>query len=128
MKIKNLALTAAICCALTAVGKQADIHYVEGVNRPQTKMTTPISINIATPIGLPWGHDWNVYGVQLGGFNETEEVRGLQIGFINVTDYFTGVQIGGINVTKRMYGLQIGFVNVINECDVPFLPVLNWNF
>jgi hypothetical protein len=91
------------------------------------KTYTPLSINLITPAGLPWGF-WDVKGLQIGGWNWAENCDGVQIGFINTADCFRGLQIGGINVTRKMYGLQIGFLNIIEDNDVPFFPVLNWYF
>jgi hypothetical protein len=83
---------------------------------------------VITPVGLPWGFDWDVKGLQAGGWNWVENCDGVQIGFINTADCVRGLQIGGINITRRMYGVQIGFVNVIEDNDIPFIPIINWYF
>lgn len=102
----------------------------EGKNPPTQCMKeyTPLSINLVTPVGLPWGFDWNVKGLQVGVWNWVEDFDGVQIGVVNTTDCFRGLQIGGINVTRKMYGVQVGFLNVIEDNDIPFFPVLNWYF
>lgn len=102
----------------------------EGKNPPTRCMRdyTPLSINIVTPVGLPWGFSWDVKGLQVGVWNWVEDFDGVQIGVVNTTDCFRGLQIGGINVTRKMYGVQVGFLNVIEDNDIPFFPVLNWYF
>ena len=127
--MKKLFLGVSILCAFLAHGAEA-VLKAEGKNPPSQclKTYTPLSINIITPVGLPWGFDWDVKGLQVGGWNWVEDFDGVQIGFINTTDCFRGLQIGGINVTRKMYGVQIGFLNVIEDNDVPFFPVLNWYF
>ena len=112
-----------------AYGAEAIIK-VEGKNPPTQcmKTYTPLSLNVITPVGLPWGFDWDVKGLQVGGWNWVEDCDGVQIGFVNTADCVRGLQIGGINVTRKMYGVQIGFVNVIEDNEIPFIPIVNSYF
>ena len=127
--MKELFLFVSILCACLTHGAEAVLKE-EGKNPPSQclKTYTPLSINIITPVGLPWGFDWDVKGRQVGVWNWIEDFDGVQIGVVNTTDCFRGLQIGGINVTRKMYGVQIGFLNVIKDNDVPFFPILNWYF
>lgn len=127
--MKKLLLLIAVAAAGVSSAAEAVIRQ-EGKNSPTQclKTYTPLSINVITPVGLPWGFDWDVKGLQVGGWNWVEDFDGVQIGFFNTTDRFRGLQIGGINVTRQMYGVQIGFLNVIEDNDIPFFPVLNWYF
>jgi len=77
------------------------------------KEWTPFALTLAGPVGLPWGA-WNVYGCQIGLWNSVYE--------------FSGLQLGVVNIASRAYGVQIGLVNVIESNDIPFLPIVNWNF
>jgi hypothetical protein len=127
--LKSSVVSALVAAAASmTLGAEAVIR-AKGKNPPLEcmKTYTPLSLNIVTPVGLPWGF-WDVKGLQIGGWNWSENCDGVQIGFINTTDCFRGLQIGGINVTRKMYGLQIGFLNIIEDNDVPFFPVLNWYF
>lgn len=128
--MKKLIMVAAVLAlSVAAFGAEATLH-VEGKNPPSEclRSYTPLSLNIITPVGLPWGSDWNVKGLQLGLYNWVEDFDGWQIGLVNTTDIFCGLQLGVINVTRKMYGVQVGFVNVIQDNDVPFLPIINWYF
>ena len=127
--MKKAFLFIAVFCMTFVYGAEA-VLKMEGKNPPAECMRTytPLSINIITPVGLPWGFNWDVKGLQVGGWNWIEDFDGVQIGFVNTTDHFRGLQIGGINVTRKMYGVQIGFLNVIQDNDVPFFPVINWYF
>ena len=127
--MKNLLLAAVLAVSAVSFGAEATLR-VEGKNPPTECMVsyTPFSLNLVTPIGLPWGCDWNVKGLQIGIWNWVEDFEGWQIGVVNTTDVFRGWQLGVINVTRKMYGVQIGVVNVIKDNDVPFIPVINWYF
>ena len=127
--MKKLFLSVSIFCVCLAYGAEA-VLKAEGKNSPSQclKTYTPLSVNVITPVGLPWGFDWDVKGLQVGVWNWIEDFDGVQIGVVNTTDRFRGLQIGGINVTRKMYGVQIGFLNVIEDNDIPFFPVLNWYF
>ena len=129
MKTKSIIAALAVLAATAASAATARMNVVsESPNRETGKPYTPVSLNIVTPIGLPWGFNWDVKGFQVGIYNQVQDFSGLQIGFFNVTGYCEGLQIGGVNVTEKMYGVQIGFFNVINDNDVPFLPLINWYF
>lgn len=103
---------------------------IEDKNPPThcMKAWTPLSLNIVTPVGLPWGFDWDVKGLQVGIWNWVPDFDGWQIGLVNTTDRFRGLQLGVVNVTRQMYGVQVGVVNVIETNDIPFLPIINCYF
>ncbi len=98
--------------------------------RPAEKSVcwTPVSLNIVTPVGLPWGFNWDVNGFQIGLWNDVPNFDGWQVGLVNVTENFRGWQLGLVNYTHKMYGVQVGVVNVIKDNDVPFVPIINWYF
>ena len=87
----------------------------------------PFKLTLAGPAALPWGN-WDVYGLEVGIWNDTPVMKGLQIGVVNLTDEFCGLQIGAVNVSRIGNGFQIGIVNVVSGMDHPFLPVINWAF
>ena len=129
MKLKKTIAIAALLTAGFAFAADARIDVASASpNRDTGKTVTPLSINICTPIGLPWGTNWDVCGFQVGVYNQVDDFTGWQIGVFNVTGYFCGWQVGAINVTDKMYGIQIGFINVIKDNDVPFLPIINCYF
>lgn len=120
------AVFAAIATAAEAnitVVKSAPLRAAE-----QSEGWTPLSLNLVTPVGLPWGFGWDVRGLQIGLWNDVPNFDGLQIGIANKTENFRGLQLGVINYTYKMYGMQLGLINVIEDNDVPFLPILNCYF
>lgn len=127
--MKKIMLFAAIALSVAAFGAEATLH-MENRALPTgcTRKYTPLSLNIITPVGLPWGSDWDVNGLQIGIGNCVENFGGWQIGIVNTTDVFSGLQLGLINVTRKMYGVQVGVVNVIQDNDIPFLPIINCYF
>ncbi len=128
MKLKTLLLAFALVSSLVATAAEANLTVVSGQNHTKSCCTSPLSINLVTPIGLPWGNCWDVCGLQTGLYNGVNDFTGLQIGVLNVTEYFCGLQLGVVNVTRKMQGVQLGLVNVIQDNDVPFLPILNFYF
>ena len=127
MKLKSVLAAAAAFVAIAASATEANLTTY-GENRVRTRPVTPISANLVTPIGIPWGDEWDIAGLQTGIYNRVEDFSGLQIGIFNVTDYFCGLQVGVVNVTRRMQGIQLGLVNVISESDLSFMPLINWYF
>ena len=127
MKLRSI--LAALAMTVAAVSQAAEARIATyGENRPKERPVTPVSLNLVTPIGLPWGDYWDVSGFQVGVYNRVEDFTGCQLGVFNVTDTFCGLQFGVINYTRRMYGVQIGVFNIITDSDLAFFPIVNWYF
>jgi len=112
--MKKLFLMAALATSFCAFAKEATMIQ-ERVSPCENcmKTWTPFALTLAGPVGLPWG-DWDIYGMQLGVWNSVYQ--------------FSGLQLGVVNIATRAYGVQIGVINVITSDDIPFLPIVNWNF
>ena len=70
----------------------------------------------------------DLFGVQVGFWNESLSHRGIQFGFINVSGDSQGFQVGLINRSETMYGFQLGLVNIIRDAEFQFMPILNVGF
>ena len=70
----------------------------------------------------------DLFGVQVGVWNESMSHRGFQVGVVNVSGDTQGVQVGVINRSETLYGFQVGLVNVIRDAEVQFMPFLNVGF
>ena len=70
----------------------------------------------------------DLFGIQVGFWNESLSHRGIQFGFINVSGDSQGFQVGLINRSETMYGFQLGLVNIIRDAEFQFMPVLNVGF
>ena len=70
----------------------------------------------------------DLFGIQLGLWNESYSFRGLQCALVNITGDGQGVQIGLINRAETLYGFQFGLINIIRDAEVAVLPVLNIGF
>ena len=70
----------------------------------------------------------DLFGFQIGVWNESLSHRGVQFGVINVSGDTQGLQIGIINRSETMYGFQLGIVNIIRDAEFQFMPVLNGGF
>jgi hypothetical protein len=66
--------------------------------------------------------------LQIGLWNQAQEMRGIQCGLVNLADYSSGFQIGLINRTEGIHGYQVGLINVIRGSQVPFMPLINIGF
>ena len=70
----------------------------------------------------------DLFGVQVGLWNESLSQRGIQFGLVNVSGDSQGLQIGLINRSETMYGFQLGLVNIIRDAEFQFMPVVNVGF
>ena len=70
----------------------------------------------------------DLFGVQVGLFNEARQIRGVQVGLANIADKVEGVQLGLVNRAESAYGFQVGGVNVIRDSELAFFPILNIGF
>jgi|P827metagenome_2_1110787.scaffolds.fasta_scaffold00194_68 hypothetical protein len=70
----------------------------------------------------------DLFGIQVGFWNESLSHRGIQFGFINVSGDSQGFQVGLINRSETMYGFQLGLINIIRDAEFQFMPVLNVGF
>ena len=70
----------------------------------------------------------DLFGIQLGFWNEAYSFRGLQAGLVNITGDAQGFQIGLINRAETLYGFQVGLINVIRDAEIPVFPVFNIGF
>ncbi|MBR4354727.1 MAG: hypothetical protein IKP97_05475 [Kiritimatiellae bacterium] len=129
--MKKLVMSVLLLWGAAAGAAEAEMRVVGSEPmRPAERSAcwTPVSLNLVTPVGLPWGFDWDVCGFQVGLWNDVPNFDGWQVGVVNVTENFRGWQLGVVNCTHKMYGVQMGVVNVIKDNDVPFLPVINCYF
>ena len=70
----------------------------------------------------------DLFGIQVGFWNESLSHRGIQFGLVNVSGDSQGFQIGIINRSETMYGFQLGLINIIRDAEFQFMPVLNVGF
>lgn len=115
---------------IAMIGAFAGSVFAEEDEISAERFWTPLQINLASPLGLPWadrdvyglrmnifyGHSIDVSGLDLGLVGATRgSMRGLQANVYNhVEGFFRGVQIGPFaNYTvKKNYGLQLaGILN-----------------
>mgnify|MGYP003327218650 CR=1 FL=1 len=125
-KLICVALVAAFAACAT-FAEQATLTTMRSEPSGCMSDWTPFRISLAGPAALPWGN-WNIKGLDVGIWNDSEEMDGLEIGVVNTAYRMRGLQIGAINIARNAYGLQIGVINVIRTNDIPFFPVINWYF
>ena len=70
----------------------------------------------------------DLFGVQVGLWNESLSHRGAQVGLVNVSGDSQGFQLGLINRSETMYGFQVGLVNIIRDAEIQFCPFVNVGF
>lgn len=120
-----IAIVTGLACVSFA--KEATLTTVRSEPSGCMSDWTPFRLSFAGPVALPWG-SWNIKGLDVGIWNDSEEMDGLEIGLVNTTYRMRGLQIGAVNVTRNAYGMQIGVVNIIRTNEIPFIPVINWYF
>lgn len=70
----------------------------------------------------------DLFGAQVGLWNEALSVRGVQVGLVNVVGEAEGFQIGLINRAETMHGYQVGLINIIRDAEYQFFPGINIGF
>lgn len=73
-------------------------------------------------------HQADMFGAQIGLWNEAGSIRGIQAGLVNTAGEASGLQIGVINRAEEMYGFQVGLINVIRDAELQFFPFVNIGF
>ena len=70
----------------------------------------------------------DLFGLQVGIWNESLSHRGAQVGLVNVSGDSQGFQVGLINRSETMYGFQVGLINIIRDAEIQFCPFVNVGF
>lgn len=132
--MKSGLLACALAFAVQPVLAQEEKEYA-GAPDPKSYGYTALAIGIGTPLTLPWGFDWDVfgldvnflysdcnkmYGIEVGGLANTARLRmiGLQaaLGCNFANRDAVGAQVSCVNICNRTtYGLSIDAVGVNRE-------------
>ena len=124
-----LALSSAIVFADEAVKENTEAVGAEPV---ASVSWTPIEINLASPLSLPWWCE-NVYGLRLNLiYGKSTDIKGLDLGICGVNrGVFAGLRAGAFNYTDgRAYGVGIG--GLADYCSKGFFGLqisglVNWD-
>lgn len=112
-------------CALAALAVQPALAQDEvkdypGAPDPTSYGYTVLALGIGTPFALPWGFDWDVFGLDLNlAYGDCNKMYGLEIAGIANTARLNmiGLQASiGCNFANRdAVGAQIALVNIGNR-------------
>ena len=113
-----------LACAVAALSLQPvlaeeEVEYT-GAPDPKSYGYTVLGVGIATPFSLPWGWDWDVFGIDANLlYSDVNKMYGIEVGGIgNVArlDMY-GVQAAlAFNYANRnAVGIQAGLVNMCNR-------------
>ena len=123
--MNRIAKSALFACALAAFAvkptmAQEEVKDYPGAPDPTSYGYTVLAIGIGTPFALPWGFDWDVFGLDLNFvYGDCNKMYGLELaGVANMArlDMF-GLQASlACNFANRdAVGAQIGLVNIGNR-------------
>jgi len=115
-------MTRFVCAACTAVAVASSAFAeaeAETKVAPKSKGYTAIAFGLATPVQLPWGFDWDVYGLDLNiGYSDANRMRGIQIalGANTARTDLMGAQValGGNYSPDSSYGAKVACLNLTN--------------
>ncbi len=112
-------LACAACTAMVVASSAFAEAESEAQVAPKSKGYTAVAFGFATPVQLPWGFDWDVYGLDLNlGYSDANRMRGLQVALgANAarTDLMGAqVAIGGNYSPADSYGLKVALLNLTN--------------
>lgn len=113
-----------LACAVAALSLQPvfaeeEVEYT-GAPDPKSYGYTVLGVGIATPFSLPWGWDWDVFGIDANLlYSDVNKMYGIEVGGIgNVArlDMY-GIQAAiAFNYANRnAVGIQAGLVNMCNR-------------
>ena len=148
MRLARWEIIAVLICAamhLSAFGSEKQPKA--GGWDPPSYGYTAIAVGLGTPASLPWGNDWDVFGLQLNlAYGECRHLRGAQIaGIANVAvSEMRGVQaaflfdytphdacgwqfaVGG-TYANRVFGLQSALgINFTKELHGAQIGIVNY--
>jgi len=107
----------------------AEAEY-QGVPSPKSYGYTALMVGLGTPLALPWGFDWDLFGLGVDLFyTDVNYMYGLEVsGLANTArNTMIGLQAAiGCNYAHRnAYGLQVAAFNMCNRetlgCAVDFV-------
>ena len=110
-------------CALAALAVQpvvAQEKEYEGAPDPKSYGYTVLAVGLATPATLPWGFDWDVFGLDVNFlYSDCNKMYGLEIGGLANTArlQMVGIQAAlGFNFANRdAVGAQVALMNMCNR-------------
>ena len=133
--MNRIAKSALFACALAALAVKPTLAQEEakdypGAPDPTSYGYTVLAIGIGTPFALPWGFDWDVFGLDLNFvYGDCNKMYGLELAGVANTARLDmlglqaslacnfanrdaiGAQIGLVNVCDSGAGLQLGLWN-----------------
>lgn len=121
MNIKKLIVTCALAAAITPA-VAADFERDFSNMQPDAKSYgwTPIKVGICSPVALPWGFDWDTFGLDLDFvYSDSNKMYGWQVagGATVARKDMLGIQTSLLfNMANRdAYGLQVALLNLGNR-------------
>jgi len=118
-----IAKSGLFACALATFAIQpvlAEEKEYEGAPDPKSYGYTALAVGLATPATLPWGFDWDVFGLDVNLlYSDCNKMYGIEVGGGANTARLAmkGAQVAvGCNYANRdAYGLQAALVNICNR-------------
>jgi len=119
MKSGLFALALAAFAVQPVLAQDAEVKEYKGAPDAKSYGYTALAVGIATPVTLPWGWDWDIFGLEVNAlYSDCNKMYGIEVG-------------GLANVARLdMYGLQVaagfnfanrnavgGMVSCFNMCN-----------
>ncbi len=82
-------------------------------------------------LGLNKNKAASIYGAQVAGIANlgmNNNIYGFQIGFYNEAKNIYGFQIGLLNKTENLHGIQLGLMNIHLKGLIKYFPIINIGF
>jgi hypothetical protein len=123
--MNRIAKSAVFACALAALASQPIVAQEEvkdypGAPDPTSYGYTVLALGIGTPFALPWGFDWDIFGLDVNVvYGDCNKMYGLEVaGLANTARLdMLGLQAAaGCNFANRdAIGAQVAMVNLGNR-------------
>ena len=107
-------------CAIHPILAQEEAKDYPGAPDPKSYGYTVLALGIGTPFALPWGFDWDVFGLDVNVvYGDCNKMYGLEVAGIANTARLDmlGLQVAaGCNFANRdAVGAQVSLVNIGNR-------------
>ena len=123
--MNRIAKSALFACALTALAvkpamAQEEAKDYPGAPDPTSYGYTVLAIGIGTPFALPWGFDWDVFGLDLNlVYGDCNKMYGLEAALVGSTARLKmiGLQaaLGCAFANRDAIGAQVALATVCNR-------------
>ena len=115
-------------CAIHPILAQEEAKDYPGAPDPKSYGYTVLALGIGTPFALPWGFDWDVFGLDVNVvYGDCNKMYGLEAAAVGSTAALsTGRSSPGISTSIRTFPRKSKYVIGVEEGIVLAFQICSW--